>query len=267
MTGYNASEDKMNSDELLPIVLEMSGSLVWTYDIVNNRVIQNIPYLKKLGVPEVIEGGVDFMVRKKLIHPDSLYPFLELHEAICRGEPEAKTDIRVLVGPDNYRWYSFRYYVLYDDETCEPEKAIGLAVDVNAQKEIQIRGFMDALYRDAMLKDTSYIFEVNVSQNKITKPDLRLKKYFDDKYTDNYRDLLEAFSDKCVEPSEKFIFRSVFSRETMLESFKKRNTSFSHIATEIFPGEEPCKDNVVVNLTMEPINGDICALIFSRPVV
>lgn len=267
MSVFADSADKSYDSEMLSIVLEMSGSVVWTYDIESKRVIQNIPYLKRLGVPEIMENGVDFMVSRKLIHPDSLFPFLELHEAICRGEPEAKADIRVLVAPDTYRWYSFRYYVLYNDETCEPEKAVGIAVDVNAQKEIQIRGFMDALYRDAMLNDTSYIFEVNISQNKITKTDLRLKKFFGDDYSVNYSTLHSLFCDKCVKESDRPAFKRDFCREKILEAFKRRETSFSYIAYEMFPEAEPQKHNVVVNLTMEPINGDICALIFSRPVV
>ena len=248
----------------LRIGMQNMSALVWEYDFATKSITCDNSQARAKWKDGVIPNVPDTLLSTGFVHPDSLFPYLEMHEALARGEPECNSEIRAKVDGINFKWISIKYTTIYDDETCEPTKAIGIGIDINDQKERQLQYLMDMQYHDAMVSDAIYLMEINLTKNIVLKADKRLKNKLGEAHSMAYWNLVTAMADKLVYDKDKKFFTEMLSKENLLNLFRSQMTNFTfEYRSVIMKGEaEWCR--VFVNFILEPMQGDVCMLLYAR---
>ncbi|MCQ2612703.1 MAG: diguanylate cyclase [Treponemataceae bacterium] len=250
-------------EERLRLGVEDAHFGVWEYDLATNTMIHSSALLKKMNLEYQIEDVAEHFVSTGRIHPDSLFPYLEVHEALQRGDPSAEADIRFFCTQDDCRWIHIKYTTIYDDETGSPIKAIGTAVDITTQKNAQFKSLMDEMYRKAMTSDALYLIEVNINQNIVVKNDERLNNRLG-KSISAFRQLVETMAAKMVYEDDQRVFLSSLSKENLLGLFRSRRQNFTFDYRIVVSEEEVQWTRVYGSFVMEPLMGDICLLMYAR---
>lgn len=251
-------------NDMLRIAMEKLSAITWEYDFETKAITGNNPLFNGIGKDGIIPDVSETFLKKGFIHPDSLFPYLEMHEALQRGEPECSSEIRIKIKAPDYRWYRINYTTIYDDETCEPTKAFGLATDINDQKERQLQYLMDMQYHDAMVSDALYLMEINLSRNLIIKADRRIKNRLGDGYTSAYRELISAMADSFVLDADRTFFKDMLSKEYLVNLFRTQMPNFTFEYRSMVTQGEVLWCRVFVNFILEPLQGDICMLMYAR---
>ena len=256
---------KSQNDGLL-IGMQNMSALVWEYDFATKSIISNNHAVKAKYKDGVIPNVPDTLLTSGFVHPDSLFPYLEMHEALERGEPECNSEIRAKVDGTNFKWISIKYTTIYDDETCEPSKAIGVALDINDQKERQLQYLMDMQYHDAMVSDAIYLMEINLTKNIVLKSDKRLKNKLGDAHSMAYWNLVTVMADKLVYEKDKSFFIDMLSKDYLLNLFRSQMTNFTFDYRSVITKGEIQWRRVFINFILEPMQGDVCMLMYARNV-
>ena len=89
--------------DILNIALKNASTEVWKYDLKTKTIHIISTDTKNQYHIEKIENFPESFIENEYIHPDSLFPFLELHEALKRGEPSCEAEIRVKKNKTEYR--------------------------------------------------------------------------------------------------------------------------------------------------------------------
>ena len=253
-----------NQNEGLLIGMENMSAFVWEYDFETRSISCNNPLIKARWKDGIIPNVPDALLSSGFIHPDSLFPYLEMHEALARGEPECNSEVRAKIDGVNFRWISIKYTTIYDDETCEPSKAIGIALDINDQKERQLQYLMDMQYHDAMVSDAIYLMELNLTKNIVLKPDKRLKNRLGESHSMAYWNLVTAMADKLVYEKDKSFFIDMLSKDYLLNLFRSQMTNFTFEYRSVITKGEIQWCRVFINFILEPMQGDVCMLMYAR---
>ena len=250
--------------DVLNIALKNADTDVWNYDIKSKTITLISTAVKQKYSIEKIENVPEVFIQNEYIHPDSLFPFLELHDSINRGEPISEAEVRVKTSKGNYKWVRMKYVIIYDSETGSPVDAIGTGEDITNEKEIQLRTLLDTQYREAMVSDALCLVEVNLSKNLILTSDNRLKEVLQSSYSMAFSGLAKAVSEFIIYPEDVPRFYSEISRENLIELFKsdKKKVSFEY---RIGKHEDSIYwAKIYVNFILEPLCGDICGLIYVK---
>lgn len=104
------------------------------------------------------------MVKSGKVDPNSIEEFRSIHERVKAGE-------EMVVGIIHFRFEKDLWekitYISIKDKNGNVEKAIGIAEDVTAQKEAEIRAFNEEKMREVMIEDTLYSAHVNLTTKKL----------------------------------------------------------------------------------------------------
>ena len=250
----------------LRIGMQNMSALVWEYDFATKSIICNSSSVKSKWKDGVIPNVPETLLSIGFVHPDSLFPYLEMHEALARGEPECSSEIRAKFDGTNFKWINIKYTTIYDDETCEPTKAVGIAIDINDQKERQLQYLMDMQYHDAMVSDAIYLMEINLTKNIVLKPDKRLKHKLGESHSMAYWNLVTAMTDELVFEKDRSFFTEMLSKEYLLNLFRSQMTNFTFEYRSVITKGEVQWCRVFVNFILEPMQGDVCMLLYARNV-
>lgn len=253
-----------SQNEGLIIGMENMSALVWEYDFETKSITCNSSVVKKRWKDGVIPNVPETLLSCGFIHPDSLFPYLEMHEALERGEPECNSEVRAKLDGMNFKWLSIKYTTIYDDETCEPSKAIGIALDINEQKERQLQYLMDMQYHDAMVSDAIYLMEINLTKNIVLKPDKRLKNKLGESHSMAYWNLVTVMSENLVYDKDKAFFIDMLSKDYLLNLFRSQMTNFTFEYRSVITKGEIQWCRVFINFILEPMQGDVCMLMYAR---
>ena len=248
----------------LRIGMQNMSALVWEYDFATKSILCDSPVVKSRWKDGVIPNIPETLLSSGFVHPDSLFPYLEMHEALARGEPECNSEVRAKVDGANFKWINIKYTTIYDDETCEPSKAIGVAIDINDQKERQLQYLMDMQYHDAMVSDAIYLMEINLTKNIVLKPDNRLKNKMGEAHSMAYWNLVTSMTEQLVYEKDRSFFTNMLSKEYLLNLFRSQMTNFSFEYRSIVTQDEVQWCRVFVNFILEPMQGDVCMLLYAR---
>jgi len=265
---FDVTESKKNEfnlkyeNDVLNLALRNTSMDVWKFDLATKSITLLSEKSKNRYSTDKIENVPSVFVEKQYIHPDSLFPFLEMHEAIQRGEPYSEADVRIKDNFGRYRWCRVKYVMLYDEETGSPVDAIGIGEDITDEKDIQLRTLMDLQYKEAIISDALCIFEVNLSRNLILKPDNRIKKYITKDISMSYVGMIKDISSEIISSEDKERFTAELSRECLIDLFKlgKNKINFEYSLGNTMDSFSWIR--VCIYFILEPMQGDICAMIY-----
>ncbi|MEG2605183.1 MAG: HAMP domain-containing sensor histidine kinase, partial [Clostridia bacterium] len=126
------------TQEKLAAAIDHAGLAYWEYDILNNRAYLNAISTTEYTLNEVLENYPASLYETGAIHPDSIARYDALLQAVRRGEPTARADIKTVDAKGNLVWKRVHFTTLYDDHK-QPFWAVATAESVDDYKALENR--------------------------------------------------------------------------------------------------------------------------------
>ena len=169
--GSGAAEKPAQLDPVLyQIAVELTGKLVFDYDITQRTLRCSGRSLELFGLPELLCGAPERLT--ELLHPDCAQTFLGLARETMESGGTGCGIFQVR-GADGYLWIRITQTVLAD-ESGRPAHIVGLVEDITAWKEVELscrrkaeRDSLSGLYNKGTTEYLVSEFLENQTENKI----------------------------------------------------------------------------------------------------
>lgn len=247
--------------EKLTFALGHSSTRVWEYDFLSHRVTQ---HTQNLG--GVLEDVPDSVAASGRVHPDDVAAYLALYRRMRDGEPLASAELRLRQPDGSYVWTRMEYTTLFDD-AGRPQRAIGMARDISAQKAAEKRYEDELAFRRIAGPDTLISFRINCTTDTIEDA-----SSYDDRLSwltrfRSFNEMAERVAETVVGEADRARMRAALNTETMLERFAAGQTGYQVEYRRDLSGEKDLHwISCSVNLMRSPGSDDVLGFVYTRDV-
>ncbi|MEA5135230.1 MAG: response regulator [Candidatus Fimivivens sp.] len=246
--------------EKLNAALNHSSTRIWEYDIVNSVVLHDVqrPGLMVKNVPQC-------MVDNEIVHPDDVEAYLEMYRKVHAGEPYATSEIRVKQSDGSYIWNRMEYTTFFDQEN-RPEWAIGIAIDISAQKAAEKRYREEMAFRKIAGPDTLISFCINCSTDTIEDAISYDKRLDWLAKIHSFNEMAARVAETIISPRDREHMLSELNTATMLERFAAGQTSYQVEYRRPLSKDDRslCWISCWVNLIHSPTSDDVLGFVYTR---
>lgn len=139
---------------------------LWIYHMESGSITQAVENVNLYGFPAEVVGGYEEVIRSGGIHPQDIEAYRTMYQAIDRGQETSECTVRVHLGTDDK--YEWRHMILTRfQEAGEAPIAIGFGVNVELQKEAEIRYERESRLRKEILKDAVIYYRINLDTRMV----------------------------------------------------------------------------------------------------
>lgn len=137
------------------IAAEESGSLVFAYDTRAQTIFVDEQTAKKFGVREIQHGVPYDMIKLGVVSEDTQAEYLRLHEAMIRGEKEARGVVKLIQADGTQAVQDLKFQAILDKKGISTGIAVGVYRDIT---ERYVRGSEEERYRQVVFGLERYNF-------------------------------------------------------------------------------------------------------------
>ena len=249
-------------EERFAVNAEQEGILTWVFDIRNRRLFQSEQMAQFFGGGAVIENVPQSIIETGSIFPNDAQAYRNLYERILAGETSVSGIVRKWTLPSgSWDWYRIHYRVILD-KSRQPVKAIGSLTNINAQIEAEKNFAMFQTYRALALRNTIASFRMNLTTNWCGEGQTENLAMLEMQQSGTADGFFEYAYQHFADPEELERYRSVFSREHLLEAFARGDLSPSLECRYCAEGR-PKWIRVMADMRENPRTHEIEALIYA----
>lgn len=173
----NARDELRLSLERHKIILDQTTDIIFEWDIKKDTLYFSNNWKKKFGYQPIEDHISKRLLMESKIHPEDTEKVRVIMEEMRLGKPYSETEFRILEKEERYLWFRIRATLQLDAEG-KPAKAVGVIVDINADKI-----FTEKLQKKAERDGLTGVY------NKITAESL-FKQYITEAKADSHCALL-----------------------------------------------------------------------------
>jgi PAS domain-containing protein len=136
----NITEEKSAQDalkrnqETYQYAMDMTGDIIFEYDIETKKIINSINFQKRFGRIPFIESWIKSIVSYGVVKYEHIEEFVNVFDKIINGEQHSvKCKLELRDTNNEYQWYSIYTRGIYDTEN-NLIKLIGIITDIDSLK-------------------------------------------------------------------------------------------------------------------------------------
>ena len=242
-------------------VIASSGLRYWEYDLRHDRAIQSEASQRELGIPKYMENYPQSWLDTNILLPEYWADYLEVHKKLKNGLKTVTFEAEIWP-PDaeTPQWEKVIYRTIFD-ALGEPLKAIGTAIDITEQKNLEA-AFRD-FQQDQRLLAASRLdaYKVNVTNDTILSIKQGSIVLDDAKQRLSMTEFFHQVSQRIRDPEEKAAYTVCYHRERLLADYAKGRKSVSFMGW--YEGSEDCRQYLKMSLQLmqHPVTRDIIGII------
>lgn len=179
-----------NSMKAFQIAAEESGSLVFTYDTVNQTIFVDEQTARAFGVAEKQSGVPYEMVKRGIISEDTIPEYLRIHEAVINGASEAGGIVKLVQADGSESVQELRFRAITDEKGESTGTAVGVYRDITSRymKDLERERYWRTAYIEGRF--TFRFDKVHDNFTVFSPPDatgVSEEKYYCDNFTERLR--------------------------------------------------------------------------------
>lgn len=213
------------------------------------------------GVQESMENAPESIIATGIIHPEDCQEYRRFYDEIYAGKPYVECMIRVMGEKQGWVWFNMYSKTMYDEDQ-KPLRAIVFSEDITTKKIAEIQ---HQNYREVVAERADFIWEANLTQDRIIREADETEAFFADKNFETYSDIAARALGTIPEEYCEAV-RDTFSREGLLNAYARARRE---VSLE-YPFRKAGTDEVVwlrsVAYLTTNYEGEICAIVCSRDV-
>lgn len=200
------------------IALEQTDHILFDYDPINRRVHHPEKAMQYYNLPKYVDDVPQTLVNGDLVHPDFTDEFIAMYQRIHDGEKQAECTVKLRRSDGTYAWNQIVLTSIFDDRD-ELVRTVGVIDDITRQKEFELNFEKEKQYRNAILSDSLFTFEANISQDKLLQFPAYISSHFPIHPTTSYTCLLEAICETVLFEEDAVYFMQKFSALALRRSY------------------------------------------------
>ncbi|MBO6047657.1 MAG: response regulator [Erysipelotrichaceae bacterium] len=261
-------EQVLNLQALYETALRKTEIAVWEYDIIHHRniiakAIYDDEFKTRTHIPHVITD-VPYSLTK-YIEDRYVDDFVEMYQAINRGEPSASCEVWLKGDDDNPRSCQHMVLTTVYDEQGYPTKAFGLGQDVTSRKiDEELYNSINNQF-ESILPLAIVSARLNLSENRILRF-ISNNPRIDSEATRSADDYF-IYAGKYVMDAElqKQYFET-FNCEHLIHLYKKHQTKAMIEFPVIYPNGKVQFVELTTTMSMNPATRSIEALVYAMDI-
>ncbi len=267
---YDITEQKkiqsaLKESELRNVMaLDSTGLAVWTYDVVNQVFCNTSKGAHIIEYDEKIEGSYQTVIGNGHIMKESVADYIDLHQAIERGEPYSEAIIHFNPTKTEIEWQKIMYSTIYDEKGC-PVSAVGVGEDITPLMEAQNRFAEELLYRQALRDKIVASYRLNLTRNVVVDAETSFPHFenITGQSADNYFERVYA---DIPNRGDRERFQKMFSRKALLNSFASGTTTLNLENTRYFNRDQNLWLLTTAHLMKKPESNEIICVIYCQDI-
>lgn len=154
-----SNEKLYNSMQAFQIAAEESGSLVFTYDTNEQKILVDEKTAQAFHV-EPIQTGVPYeMVNRGIIAQESVKEYIRIHEAMLHGEKEAGGIVKLIPADGRETIYDLKFRMIMNEDGRPSGTAVGVYRDIT---ERYVKDMANERYQQIVFSSERYTYEYEV---------------------------------------------------------------------------------------------------------
>ena len=250
--------------EVYETVIDASGLHFWIYDMHHDRAFQSHISQQDLGVPAVMENYPQSWLDMNLLVPEDGGPYLEIHRKLKAGVPSIVSEHRIWPPyADSPQWERIIYRTIFD-ESGKPLRAVGIANDITAQKQMEenYRKFLD--YMDRIVKTKLDAFKFNITKDTVVSLNDGMAVFGKDKQRLSMGDFFAQSLCHIKDPENRRLYQNRFNREAMLRLYARGERRQSMCCDYVLADGTNKWIKIIYLYTRNPMTKDIIAISYTE---
>ncbi|MBC5649417.1 hybrid sensor histidine kinase/response regulator [Christensenella tenuis] len=151
-----SNEKLYNSMQAFQIAAEESGSLVFTYDTNEQKILVDERTAQAFHV-EPVQTGIPYeMVNRGIIARESIKEYIRIHEAMLHGEKEAGGIVKLIPADGNEMIYDLKFRMIMNEDGGPSGMAVGVYRDIT---ERYVKDMAHERYQQIVFSSERYTYE------------------------------------------------------------------------------------------------------------
>ena len=212
------------------------------------------------AIHDVMENVPDAILDTGIIPPEDVETFRKFYDDVYNGKPSGESGIFKTTEGDRRGYVKMLYKTIFD-ENGRPSKAVVFSDDITSKVKAE-RHYLE--FRNAVMSGSDYVWEINLSQDKILLEDQIDNQFLGRTDFTSYSDII-ATSVKEVLPDYRNVVNDIFSINNLIHSYENGKREFT--------SEYPLKraDGSISWLhskiyLLSNVDSDICAIICANDI-
>ena len=160
-----SNEKLYNSMQAFQIAAEESGSLVFTYDTNEQKILVDEKTAQAFHV-EPIQTGVPYeMVNRGIIAQESVKEYIRIHEAMLHGEKEAGGIVKLIPADGRETIYDLKFRMIMNEDGRPSGTAVGVYRDIT---ERYVKDMANERYQQIVFSSERYTYEYEVDKDLLS---------------------------------------------------------------------------------------------------
>ena len=237
-----------------------SGLRYWEYDLRHDRAIHSEQSQRELRIPKYMENYPQSWLDMNILLPEYWANYLDVHKKLKAGLKSAVFEEQIWSPNfETPRWEKIIYRTIFDEEG-EPLKAIGTAVDVTEQKELEA-AFRDFQQDQSMLAASRLdAYKLNVTRDTIVSIKTGTVVPGREKQRLSMTEFFHEFSQNIKDPVERAGYCRIYDRARMLAEYARGRKSSSFAGWYDAPGKARRYLRITLNMMQHPVTRDIIGM-------
>lgn len=255
------------SEERYRIALEQTHNAIWEYDIAQKTVSQTNLHAKnaaeQFGLPLVLENMPESLLASGIVLPDSLEAARALYRKVDEGAAFAQAELHLRTPEGRDFWLEIMYTTVFGADGA-PLRAIGVSRDRTTEKLLESQYRQERQYRDSLVAGAMYVYEVNLSQDRLLHIAPDWTSGAQAAPPDSYTALLLTAQQTMVHPGYHAHLTEAFSRDALLDAFAAGKQEVHCVYQRLDDQNAMIWAKASAYLIRAQASGDVCAFIYIK---
>ncbi len=251
------------SDKRYRLAMEFSDLFLYEYDIKENTIefFGDLDNFESL--PDFIEGGVETLIQRGIIHEASIKTARELFDKLRSGVDEAEAEISIVDETGEVLHNLFKMMCIFSQDG-EPIKAIGVQKNIGEIISLQ----RENEFARSFISGRVFVCEANVSKNKILSVNEDLQPYFKVSKEDTLEDFVKKMANSFVSEESKSHFERPLSEEVISQLYEsgKHYVSFECYINEFGNNDKFRWIKISINIIKDERTNEYILRIYLRDI-
>lgn len=204
------------SEERLRVALSKTSNIIFDYDIASRTATLYGNRLGSFERPYRLDRAPEFLVERGYLHDDYVCTFLDVFTRIQqKGQTQVSALVRMRLFDSDYLWVQLTLTNILDDSGSSI-RVVGIAEDMNLQKEMELAYQKEERYRAALLNDAEIYYEVNLTKDLVENISGHWVPKTLKKQSTSYSNMLAMLLGHLIDEKDRKRFEKTFRRENLM---------------------------------------------------
>lgn len=205
------------NEEMYRVAMGLTNHVIMVIDIPNRTVNQIYNEGSRTGISRSMPDAPESIIKTGTIHPNDCDGYRDFFRKVYSGVPKCEYTMRVMEKDRGWVWFTMYSQTIFD-ESGTPVRAIAFSANITIEKQAEEKYKQ---YRAAVAIGADFVWEVNLTHDKLFLQDDALLKFIGKNQPKTYNEFSRAVFERVADHSQRSELLEKFLRENLISAFNR----------------------------------------------